>query len=301
MSKLSPTRAQLGGRCYRRHALTNVATLARRARVGVGTKRSNPAAAFGTVIHSMAAAWWLSQDPVQSLDALDRAWAEEFASESTGDYSLEMARAIAEGYHRQAELVPLVPGNFVLNMVENRLVVPIGPHTLSFKVDRLLSETVPFEKGGRLVFVDTKTAGRLGPSWSRQWPLSLQMKLYKLGMYLLFGTIPDGVIEGVLKKVPTKLEPVLLPDWTLAELEEAQEQFLKVANKDDRIVKLATHDGVLDTELLWDLASTVTEFNDNDCFSYGNPCPFLEVCQSAPGDRVGLIATEYETYEPEDY
>src|SRR6267378_623637 len=237
MAKLSPTRAQLGGRCYRRHALGNVGTLTKISREGVGPSKSGPDAAFGTVIHAMAAEWWRNQSVEDSDVALRRAWANEFGCD-TEKYSEEMALGIANGYRKQAEFAPLVPGTFIPIMIEERIEVPIGPHILTFKIDRMLGDGVQ----DKMVFVDTKTAGRLGAQWTKGWDISLQMKLYKLGVYKKWGKVPDGVIEGVLKKVPTRLEYVLLPDWDMDMLWEAEQQFIMVANQDEALLYRCTRE-----------------------------------------------------------
>jgi len=245
----------------------------------------------------MAAAHWRHRDdPDWSNAALEDAWLAEFGGVDTEKYSLEMARAISEGYRRQAEFAPLVPGTFIPIMIEERIEVPIANHILTFKIDRMMGDGTQ----DKMVFVDTKTAGRLGAQWAKGWDISLQMKLYKLGVYLKWGKVPDGVIEGVLKKVPTRIEYVLLPEWDMDILREAEQQFMMIANQDDTLLKLATRtDGVIDMDVLWNIASTLTPFNDNDCYAYGRPCPFLDVCNTTPSERLPLIKVNYETYEPD--
>lgn len=268
-----------------------MACLTKNEHPGALRKRSNEHAAFGTVIHAGAGAHWKGESARQ---AVLESWKGEFSSD-TKKYSLELALGMMDAYVRKAELVPLVPGRFIVKSIETRISIQIGRFNCTFMMDRLLADT----DSDRYLFVDTKTASTLRAGWDKSYDVSLQMKLYKYAIWKLYGSIPDGVIEGVSKKVPTDMEYHLLPDWDESILEEAALQFIRVAEADEQLVAVATVNGQLNTDLLWELSATQTAFNDNDCYAYGAPCPFLAICNAPLNERLALLKGEYTTYEPD--
>lgn len=314
MSKLltlTPTRAQLGARCHRRHVLTDIASLVSNDHPNALKHRSNVHAAFGSVIHAGVGAFWKAKQAeaigrmtleellgipqTQARAAIETSWLQEFSSD-TKDYSLELALAMIDGYARNAELAPLVPGEWAVKSIEERLLIPIGPYQCSFMMDRWLFDS---SGQGRYLFVDTKTTKSLRAGWSKNYDVSLQMKLYKYAIWKLTGTVPDGIIEGLEKKVPSRIEYHLLPNWDDSILDEAAKQFIHIASLDEAILQAATSNGVLDVERLWELAATETSFNDNDCFAYGQACPFLPVCSAPTNERLAILKGEFKYEQPD--
>lgn len=182
--------------------------------------------------------------------------------------------------------------------IEERVILTGDPRgTLSFQIDRLVQH---LDQPELVVLVDLKTASRLTRYWERQWPLSLQQKLYRYAVRRAHNLeVTAHYIEGALKNVPTELKYVELPDWSDAELEEAVECFMTLVQKDAAIVARAMReDGTVDVDTLTHLALTETEFNPFDCFSYGGECPVYRLCTAEPSLRSGLLNAEFEFVEP---
>src|SRR6266576_906804 len=181
MAKLSlpiivtPSRVELGLRCYRRHVLSDVLQRVR---------YKSPSLEFGTIGHVGANTWWLTGDVNKAQLAMASEFSRRLPS-PTPDLTIELAQAMLRHYIENATLAgPFMqePGSWQLVTVEDRLEVPIKLPSgiaakLSFQSDRVVWNSTT----GHLVIVDTKTAGRLDKKWTRQWETSLQMKLYKAG------------------------------------------------------------------------------------------------------------------------
>lgn len=314
---LTPTRVQLGSRCHRRHALTDVATLTKDEQPGKLRRRSNEHAAFGAVIHAGVGAYWhyveghqdqKTAEPQTLADlletprklaraAVERSWNEEFVDD-TKNYSLELALTMMDYYARKARRCGDQPNaeDYVVSSIEERAEVEVGRFRMTFQIDR------SYRNGNSFILVDTKTAKTLRAGWEKSYDVSLQFKLYKGAVCRLYDLRPEDVviiIEGVSKKVPTDIEYHFIPDWGQSILDEALMQFTRIAEADEQLLAVAAANGKLDLDLLWELAATQTSFNDNDCFAYGQPCPFLEVCNAPVEDRLALLKAGYQTYTPD--
>jgi hypothetical protein len=279
---LTPSRAENGSSCHRRHVLQDV--------LERGKYRS-PSLDAGTIIHAGAAAWWLGKNVAQ---AVEEAWNKQ--PPQTDKLSLPMIQAIMADYPARAKLAgPLDDGEWQLVSVEERLSKKIGEVVLSFQTDRVLRH----KQSGRFLVVDTKSAGRLNRQWEQKWPQSLQMKLYKAGNELIYDAPFDIAIEGVLKDVPTKIQYVLMPDWSEAMLAEALNQWEVIARKDAELIERATINGEVVVDLLFELATHATEFDAGSCFDFNTACQFLEICQAEPNERAALLKQYQEI--PSEY
>jgi len=307
MSKLSlpvvvtPTRVELGLRCYRRHVIADILQRAR---------YFSASLEFGSVIHAGAAAWWKSNadgDVARRLAyaAVNAEWAKRFnanPSLNAGDLTLQIAEAMIQAYTMTAEVsgpFGLETGDWQLVSVEDRLEVPLvladgRKAKLSFQTDRVVFNKTT----NHLVVVDSKTAARMDKRWERQWETSLQMKLYKAGAARAYDMLPeniDVVVEGILKDVPSNVKYIPCPDWSVDTLNEAVRQAQFIAERDFDL--LARDMRIPD---LMDAAVNQTSINYMSCFEYGVECPFRRLCTSEPEERVALLTSEYFEIPEED-
>ena len=302
---LSPTRAELGARCHRRHVLSDL--------LERGKYRS-PAAAFGTVIHEAAAEWWRNGGAgpdaySAALAKLEESYANQLDALGTSkDLTLDYTRSLFGTYTEHAELVGpfTAAGKWQEVTIEQRLELPVlDPATnralakLSFQQDRVYYN----HELDWLVIMDTKTASRTDARWAKVWQRSLQMKLYRYAGKRAYDTTRlDIVIEGLSKTA--KRDPLtylVLPEWSDALLGEAIAQFTRIAEQDTDLLNAAsTLGGDVDVPLLEELAVTETSFNYHDCDSYGFSCPFLDLCMTDPEYRAARLRSEYIDV-PQDY
>lgn len=276
----TPTRVQLGARCYRRHVISDILEKA---------LYKSPSAAFGNVMHSGSAEWWKSSDITLANAAILNEYKnrEDAMNEK---HSLELAFMLMRKYSENATLEGPFGASYDYNIVslEQRYEVEIEGFKLNFQVDRLLGLGTE-----RLLVVDLKTASRFDKKWRSQWEYDLQMKLYKVGMQKLFGLPTDIVIEG-LEKTKGEIEYVVIPDHSDSVLDEAVEQFLYIARKDRDLLVGKDLPNFVETALV------STDFNYQDCYSYNVECPFARLCRANPEEREGILYGEYFD-EPGDF
>lgn len=297
---ITPSRAELGARCHRRHFLGDILGKARYV---------SPSLGFGSVAHAGFGAHWLGQDV---RGALSKEWGlQKIESDSL---SLQMAEGMLDGYMQNAELAgPFTSqGNWKLVDVEQRFEIPLRDLKLSFQCDRIVYD----KEQNWLVIVDSKTAGRLDAKWEKQWETSLQMKLYRAGIKQVFDTAGriDVVIEGVLKHVPSTIRYYVCPEWSDGLLSEAGHNAYMIASMDkdlieqgSTVIELADAEGTLSQKLVPDFA-TVEELavkfspvNYHDCFSYGVECQFRRICTANIEERVPILHAEYFDNPEESY
>lgn len=299
---VTPSRVELGLRCYRRHVLHDVLQRAR---------YFSASLEFGSVIHSGAAQWWRfahidgNVARAKAVAAVNMEWDRRFDARpeiSQKDVSRELAVAMMTTYTKLAEMrgpFGMEDGEWQFVTVEDRLEVPLfGGYKLSFQTDRVVYN----QTTGHLVIVDTKTAGRMDKRWERQWETSLQMKLYKAAAAKAYDFDPDNVdvvIEGVLKDVPSDIRYIPCPDWSQAILDEAIQQAIYVAKRDEMLIaseaKLPR-----DVSVIEDLAVNKTTVNYMSCYEYGIECPFRRLCTAEPEERVAILHAEYFEIPEED-
>lgn len=295
---ITPTRAELGARCHRRHFLSDILCRA---------LYSSPSLEFGSVIHAGGAAHWLERD---WRSAIAQEWETRFTKTdvSQESVSLAMATSMLEYYEVNAKLAgPFqdAADDWKLVDVEQRFEVPIGGVVLSFQMDR-----VAYSKSQDwLVIGDIKTAARLDKRWERTWEKSLQMKLYRLGARTVFdhqGRL-DIFIEGLLKNVPSKIQYYACPEWSDKLLGEAVFNAVNIAKADEKLIESCLvrllDDGtpVIDIAKLEEVAVRYTTVNYGDCYSYGVECPFHRICVADVDERVGILRGEYTEKVEEDY
>lgn len=294
---ITPTRAELGARCHRRHFLSDVLSRARYA---------SPSLEFGSVVHAGVAAHWLGKDWNGVL-------ADEWSKHKVDSpkLSLGMAQAMLGSYVRDAKLAgPFTDqGNFKLVDVEQRFEIPLKDIKLSFQCDRIAYD----KEQNWMVIVDSKTASRLDSKWDRQWETSVQMKLYRAGAKQVFDTAGriDIVVEGIVKDVPSFIRYYVCPEWEDGLLAEAAHNAYTIAKLDEEIIvsgsdtlrNIMTPDGpgrlVPNDQKIEEIAVRMTPVNYFDCFSYGVECPFRRICVADVDQRVPLLRSEYFEVEGE--
>lgn len=302
---ITPTRAELGARCHRRHVLSDVLSKARYASASLE---------FGSLIHAGVAQHWLGRD---WRKVIQDEWTTRFEQSdvSQKDVSLELAMAMMENYVATAQIAgPFTDqGDWQRVDVEQRFEIPLRDSILSFQCDRMV-----YNKAENwLVVVDSKTAGRLDARWDRQWETSLQMKLYKGGARTVFATggRVDVVVEGILKDLPSTLRYYVCPDWSDALIAEAAFNAHMIAEMDaevlvagmdvaynvSRPVQVPDKTLKVNQSKVEEIAVTMTGVNYNDCFSYGIECPFRRLCVADVSERVALLRGEYIDKQGEEY
>lgn len=303
---ITPTRAELGARCHRRHFLSDILGKAR---------YFSPSLEFGSVIHAGVAAHWLkSKDPnaPSPFASMANEWSQrKIESDSL---TIQLANAMLGEYMQKAELAgPFTSqGNWKLVDVEQRFEIPLKDTRLSFQCDRIVHD--PDQNW--LVVVDSKTAGRLDSKWDRQWETSLQMKLYRAGVKHVFDTGGriDIVVEGILKHTPSDIRYVVCPEWSNAMLGEATHNAYCIAALDSDFVVQASDQIVLrdamdnpmpklipNADKALELAVALTPTNYFDCYSYGIECPFRRICTADVDERVAIVKGEYFDIPEESY
>jgi len=300
---ITPSRAELGARCHRRHFLSDVLSRAR---------YSAASLEFGSVIHAGQAAHWLGRDAVMTVR---EEWHNRFelTDVSQDKVSEEMAVSMMEYYIKNAKLAgPFqdAADDWKLVDVEQRFELPLRDTILSFQCDR----TVYSSKENWLLVGDLKTASRLDARWERQWETSLQMKLYTAGAKNVFQTHGrvSVFIEGLYKHVPSELRYYACPEWSDSLLAEAAFNAYQVASLDrdiimagsDRLANIMDPDSVKlipNQEKIENLAVRQTPVNYGDCFSYNVECPFRRLCVAEPDERAPILRSEYFEKPTEDY
>lgn len=280
---VTPSRVELGKRCYRRHAIADV--------LGYGLFTS-AAAEFGSVIHAGASSWWKTLDSDKVREAISGEWFKRFESGkqiSQDKVSLQLAHSIMRDYMAIAELAgPFTKSTtWQIVTIEERLCLPLDTESqLTFQLDRLL-----FNKDeNHLVLVDTKTAAKLDKRWERQWDLSLQMKQYVGAIKARYEIENvDVVIEGVLKDIPSEIRYYVCPQWSKELLDEAMTETVNIADE-DRLIFDA------DDPIEFGLR---TGTNPQDCYSYGFECAFKRLCLAEPSERKGILLSDYSENEEE--
>lgn len=311
---ITPSRTELGKRCYRRHLLQD--------QLGKGLYYS-PSLEFGTVVHSGASTFWNiwlreEQEKEVALKEANRAimtsWHERFTMNpqiSQDSVSIDLALAMMDTYSREAKVAGGLPGEWKLVSVEERLELSIisilqrrfpAPKTswpeswpstleklqLSWMSDRVLVNA----DRTKLVIADLKTASRLGKYWVRPWETSLQMKLYKLLAQAAYGIEDvDVVVEGVEKAVNGSIQYVVCPEWSDALLLEALMAAIDIAQQDAILMALPEPEE----------EAVRAKFNYGDCYSYNLECPFKRICVSDPNERVSILKSEYLDLPQEEY
>jgi len=293
---VTPTRVELGLRCYRRHVLADVLQRAR---------YFSPSLEFGSVVHAGAAAWWKNADVdgdvarPRAVHATTQEWNKRFEqnpSVSQKDLSLDLAVAMIESYTKNADMrgpFALESGDWQFVTVEDRLLIPlVGGYKLSFQTDRVVYN----KTNAHLVIVDSKTAARLDKKWERQWETSLQMKLYKAGAAKAYDFEVDQVdvvVEGILKDIPSDVRYVPCPDWSEAVLQEAVGQAIHIAKRDEALITDSESGLPRDLRYIEEDAVNKTALNYQSCYEYGVECAFRRLCTAEPDERVAILNAEY--------
>jgi len=299
---LSPTRSEDRNTCGRKHVLKNI--LDRH-------KYRSPSADFGTVMHSGANHWWhgivAEADPhkllIEATEIVEAKWDE---LRPTGDkHSKDMAVRLMQ-YYPQMRFAGIMPGEWHVAqyngqpMIEQRIELQVGTHILSFQVDRACENDAD-----DIAMIDLKTAARINAYWHRQWELSPQMKLYRLGLKQIF---PEArritlLVEGIEKNIPFKFDYHTCPEWSSEQLEEISMQWQRLAERDAVLLELCTQQkGTIDLSLVAHYAlNGFTDFDNKRCWDYGMECEYLDLCKADVEHRVGLLHSDYDVIPVEGY
>lgn len=293
---ITPSRTEVGTRCHRRHFLGDILSRAR---------YFSPSLEFGSVIHAGAAQYWLNERsnkmtklPTPAMAVSDEWGKRKVESESL---TLQLAQSIIIDYQQNAKLAgPFSDqGDFKLVDVEQRLELDLAPDIkMTFQCDRIVYD----KDQNWLVVVDSKTSQRLDQRWDKQWELSLQMKLYRVGVIetLQTGGRVDIVVEGILKHSPSSLRYYICPEWSDGILLEAKRQAAMIAELDKDIMTDPLG-GLYDLKQIEEYAVSLTPVNYQDCYSYNVECPFRRICTADVENRVAILHGEYFELEEESY
>jgi hypothetical protein len=271
---ITPTRVELGTRCYRRHVLTDMLEKG---------KYKSAAASFGNVLHAGVAEYWKSRDDNKVAAAVSAEYA-KVADVMNEKHSLALALTMMEQYGTKAALAGSIgeaDSPFQIVLIEERAAFKLDGLDMTFQLDRLLSLN-----NEELILVDAKSASRLDARWRTQWPLSLQMRLYMKALRTMYDMPVTIIIEGLQKGLPLKIEYYTCPDWSDEELDEAVDAAKRVQAKDRALLDILTLQG---EDALVE-AAVRSEFNYGDCHSYNTDCSFLELCSIAPNERKGALS-----------
>jgi hypothetical protein len=278
-------------------------------------KRYESAAAqFGNYFHTGAAAWWNSDRGNDGYHEMLAAAAAEYdMSEDTAGYHTRgLLKTMLEKYSQKADIAAGVPGDWQVVDIERRVFAEIAlgdpdapemSFIMGFKLDRVLRQD------DRLLIVDIKTSANPDKRWADRLRRSIQLRIYAMLAAQEYGVDNvDVMVEGVAKrKSPGQLrvEHVSL-GWTQDYLDEALGLAMQVATADEMAMTAAyaSIEATADTpadELdaaLAEWALTQGFFNYGHCYSYGFECPFMDLCDASPGDRLELLAKHYYQGEP---
>ena len=251
---------------------------------------SQPALDFGDMMHRVAAIHWQ-----HGTDVAREYLFANFTRPFNEKHTPELAHKLLGVYAAQARLMPFGGPEWKIKDIEQRHSQPVPFGTLTFQIDRLLEN----ENTGQLALVDLKTASRTDARWERQWPRSLQMKLYSECAYRHYGTpLSWLVIEG-LDKTQGTLKYLALPEVSPERRAEAWQAVEWVARHDAQLLDAARRaDGSVDADRLVELALVQTPFNESECFTYGSACDFLPLCDAEPGERLSLLRSDYHYEQP---
>lgn len=284
---LTPSRAESSARCHRRHG---IAHLLGRGKTGAGATSAN----LGTVLHTGAGVWWETADENAVIAAVDKAYREE----GIESHTIEEVQQMLAVYRSQATIAGPYTAidEWKVVLSEERVKTTLGGEQISFKVDRFLEG----RNTGMMLVVDLKSSSYMNARWREQWKRSLQQKLYNKVLRDFYDREIVTVIEGLQKK-SVKVEYVVAPSWSQSQLDEAERLFVDLSKRDTALYDLCTNDGQLDEDCFMNVVLNETSFNYEDCYAYNTPCPFLSLCDAEPEERVGLLLSDYEVVEQEEY
>lgn len=282
---LSPSRVGGAMRCMRKHLINDTLSW-----VQAGAR--NPYQEFGTRMHRMASLWWTEGDAAICSEYLR---AQEWPLNEK--HTLDLALRLLAAYTTQARKMPFAADGeeWEFETVEQRIVLELADDlALSFQIDRLL------RRDEHRALVDTKSASRCDARWAKQWPRSLQMKLYAEAVSREYHCELDWLIIEGLDKTAGKVSLVSLPDFSKDVRTEAMRNFEWVAKHDMQIIESSKlPDGTIDVDKLFDRVLTQSPFNESECFSYNSECDYLRLCNAEPEERKSLLIEGYEYVEPE--
>ena len=292
---LSPTRVSGALKCMRKHVLSEVLGQ-------TPNDHSAPALDFGDMMHRTASVFWTHAHGPFGYERKDaEAVAREyllanFTTPFNDKHTPELAHKLLGVYASQARLMPFGSADdWRLADIEQRYSEPVPFGTLTFQIDRLLENPTT----GQLALVDLKTASRCDARWERQWPRSLQMKLYSECVVRHYGRPLSWLIIEGLDKTQGTLRYLSLPEVSPERRAEAWQAVEWVARHDSQLLDAARRpDGSVDADRLVELALTQTPFNEGECFTYGSACDFLPLCDAEPEERIALLRGEYHWEQP---
>ena len=203
-------------------------------------------------------------------------------------YTVQLYRWYREQYP-QEPWTPLAP--------EVEGYVPLGSHTLYFRIDALVSWL------GHPWLFETKTTAQLGPVFFRKFRLDPQISLYIYATNQSLGVMPRGAIIDAIrksKKLDTasfQREPVVR---TEQQIDECVAQTIQQADIIELLSRQAAQLSV-QGELL--RAKAIFQMHLNECVRYNRTCDYLELCSGQIVDQADLYSArepDYTEREEED-
>jgi hypothetical protein len=281
---LSPTRVAGALKCLRKHVLSEV--------LGQHPNGEEaPALDFGDMMHRVAAVYWF-----EGLAVATEYLLQNFTKPFNDKHTPELAHKLLAVYARDAKLFPFGGDEWVIEDLEERYSVEVPFGTLTFQIDRLLRN----QNTGALALVDLKTASRCDARWAKQWPRSLQMKLYSECCVRKYGQALQWLVIEGLDKTAAKVEYLALPEVSEEKRAEAWHSVEWIARHDAQLLDAArdAESGAINVDKLVELALTSTPTNESECFSYYRECDFLPLCDAEPSERIALLRGDYHWEQP---
>lgn len=307
--RLSPTRSELSGRCFRRHLLSDIL---RR------LSFKSPSAIYGGILHKGAASWWTvnyleegdrTRAVAETLACLDDpAWANigPRADGSPDKHTKDQMRTTLEAYMASAKVAGDLPGEWRLVSVETRGWFPVSEsRMMPYQMDRLLEKV---DEPETRAVIDTKSSYRIDQDWRNSMSRSIQQRLYHWANGVHLGhPIAHLFVEGISKwtKDRTPVYHWASLGWDRSYIMEAVDFWNRCVDRLEDFQADVDEYGPFpsaDEHYLAALAVAVAhpEFNYQDCHSYHFPCPYLTLCDTSVGDRLGLALSDFYLGEPWD-
>lgn len=204
------------------------------------------------------------------------------------DYTVQLYRWYKEQYP-QEPWTPLAP--------EVEGYVPLGTHTLYFRIDALVSWL------GHPWLFETKTTSQFGATFFRKFRLDPQISLYIYAVNSSLGMMPKGAIIDAIRKsrkldtAAFQREPVTR---TQQQIDECVAQTIQQV---DIIEMLSRQAAQLASQEEATRAKAIFQMHFNECVRYNRTCDYHELCSGQIVDQNDLYAareSDYTEHEEED-
>ena len=231
-----------------------------------------PALDFGKAIHIALDYYYKNSNLMsKAIEVFKEAYTREDDPKRTQLIGEQMLIDYAEVYQREP---------FKIIDTEVGFTVPIGEYLFSGRLDGLA------EWDNQLYVIEHKTTIQLGPSYFKQFEMSMQIDGYIYATEQITGKRCAGVIINAMqpKTKTKKMEDHYARD-PITRTEFERKEFL-------REIPLLIKD-ILEKE-----KSGIFTRTKRSCFSYNYQCPFWDLCKYGEDDRILKRDFKVEKWEP---